>query len=129
MSGTDKCRMPLREAAGGGRKGALQLLVHKGVHVNMPYGTETALLHAVTDGHYEYVEMLLRAGADINVDITYGRTTLFYAVLLERNSSNPCIDLLLQAGADVNAANNWDEYLLRDGRYASCGHVGGLSCF
>ena len=107
INGTDKCRILLREAAGRGKKEALQWLIEKEARVNMPYGTETALLRAVTSGHCECADMLLRAGADINADIIYGRTTLFYAVLLERNSSNPCIDLLLQAGADVNGANNW----------------------
>ena len=51
--------------------------------------------------------MLLKAEADVNADISCGRTTLFYVVLFEKNSSNPCIDLLLKAGADVNVTNNW----------------------
>ena len=74
----------------------------------MPYGSDsdTALLVAVTNDHYECVDSLLKAGANVNADISCGRTTLFYAVIFERNSNNPCIDLLLEAGADVNVVNN-----------------------
>ena len=95
----NKCRNPLREAAREGRKEALQSLIDKGADVNMPHGTDTALLATVTNDHYECVDMLLKAGANVN--------TVFHAVLFERNSSNPCIDQKLQAGADVNVTNSW----------------------
>ena len=84
MNGS-KCRNPLKEAAVEGRKEVLQLLIEKGADVSMPYGTDTALLAAVTNDHYECVDSLLKAGANVNADNLCGRTTLFYGVPFERN--------------------------------------------
>ena len=80
----NKCRNPLREVACEGRKVALKLLIEKGADVNMPYDTDTALLAVVTNDHYKCMDMLLKAGADVNADISCGKTTLFMQFSLKK---------------------------------------------
>ena len=61
---------------------------------------QTALFHA---NSAEFVELLLRAEADVNIRDRRGETPLFDAV---RRESAQSVALLLDAGADVNIRNN-----------------------
>mgnify|MGYP000276209955 CR=1 FL=1 len=59
---------------------------------------------AETNTNPEVMEVLLKAGADIEVSDKYGETPLLLAVDGEIVMENPeVIDALLKAGADVNA--------------------------
>lgn len=72
----------------------------------------TALMAAAKFGHEGKVQVLLEAGADVNlamskkVSSTRGRTALLYAVSEgQKNVSK----LLVEAGANVNAETTWGE--------------------
>jgi len=89
---------PLHEAASFGRPKIAQMLIERGVDVNM--GSITPLHAAARKGHADIVKLLLRHGARVNVG-TEGReeTPLHWAV----GSGNKEIALLLLArGADPN---------------------------
>ena len=58
------------------------------------------LLHFVSNyGHKDIVELLIKAGAEVNVQCKFGNTPLHYASM---DGHTECIELLIKAGADVN---------------------------
>jgi cytohesin len=83
----------LMRAADAGDVAAIRKLLAAGVHPDVPDPNDrgwTALLHAVRDGRYEAVELLLGAGADPNLCLTYppvvaaaehGRTEILRALI------------------------------------------------
>lgn len=64
---------------------------------------ETALHIASIKSSPELVQLLLKAGADINPVDEWGQTPLFIAV---HNKNNAVAMLLISKGADINKANN-----------------------
>ena len=54
---------------------------------------------AVENGYEKCTEMLIKAGADVNmVDVEHGKTALHFAT----GKDEKCFEMLLEAGADVN---------------------------
>ena len=73
---------------------------------------KAALMCNIEAGHYDTVcaEILLKAGADVNMADNNGFTSLVKAVL---DDNVKCTQLLIEAGADVNFVNrNGDTALL-----------------
>lgn len=62
----------------------------------------TPLHHAAYAGHVEIIELLIKAGANVEALALNGATPLMRAIQSSRPS---CVDVLLKAGADVNAVN------------------------
>src|SRR5579872_4247273 len=60
------------------------------------------LLFAIRDGDHARVQMLLRAGADVNTRDADGTTALMHSVI---ESDVTMIKLLLDSGAEINAKN------------------------
>ena len=79
-------------------------LIMAGADVNTTNseGTITPLISAVQEENAEYVEELLRAGADVNA--TDGLDTALMVACKTGNET--IVKLLLEAGADVNAENS-----------------------
>jgi ankyrin repeat protein len=72
---------PLVSACAEGNLSESQRLLARGASPDA-YGVDfmqTALISATRSGHLEIVELLLRNGADINLQDCYGRTALDYA--------------------------------------------------
>ena len=65
---------------------------------------DTALIVASNNGHTDIVEMLLKAGADVDARNKYGYTALIEA---SWGSHIDIVRMLLKAGADVNAQNHF----------------------
>ena len=72
-------------------------------HIFCPI-TDTALIVASNNGHTDIVEMLLKAGANVDARNKYGYTALIEA---SWGSHVDIIRMLLKAGADVNAQNHF----------------------
>lgn len=66
----------------------------------------TALHYAVQNNKYAFVEKLLNAGADFELQDKYGNTALIRAVSSFRGDGR-IIELLLENGADRNKKNNY----------------------
>ncbi|CAL8352837.1 unnamed protein product [Boreogadus saida] len=60
---------------------------------------KTAVYLAAEHGHHECLEMLAAAGANVEIQATYGGTPLMAATEAD---SEPCVDALLEHGADPN---------------------------
>ena len=58
----------------------------------------TPLIYAAENGHDNCLELLIKAGADVNRQ-KVGKTALSAAA---ENGENKCVDMLIEAGADVN---------------------------
>jgi ankyrin repeat protein len=72
---------PLHEAAFGGRKEIVELLISNGADVNAKHdGFGTTPLHrAAYRGHKEIVELLIGKGADVNAKNANGETPIDWA--------------------------------------------------
>jgi ankyrin repeat protein len=79
---------------------AEHLIQVSGVNLNQPgrMGT-TPLFIACANGHTAIIEMLLRAGADMNLAMEDGSTPIFIASF---SGEVEAVRLLIEAGADVN---------------------------
>jgi len=82
--------------AGGGRAGGT-------VPLGAPKGGLTALLFAARQGALDCVQLLVKAGADVNQASVDGSSPLLVAV---QNGYYDIASFLLERGADANLANN-----------------------
>jgi len=64
---------------------------------------KSLLINAAYYGRKDFVELLIKAGTDVNVRTSYGWSALIYAAT---NGSKDIVELLLKAGADVNTKDN-----------------------
>ena len=69
----------------------------------------TALTSATAKDHSQCLEMLLKAGADVNVKDKYGYTALARAA---KKGHTQCLEILLKAGADVNMSYGYHDTVL-----------------
>ena len=91
---------PLHEAAGGGHKDIVALLLAHGADVNArDVGGRTPLHEAAAGGHKDIVALLLAHGADANARDINGRTPLFDAGRAD------VMEALLAGGSDIAAKN------------------------
>ena len=67
---------------------------------------ETALKCATANGHYQCIDILLLAGADVNCTDEDGLTSLHIA---SRLGEVLCVQVLIQAGADVNIFDKYQK--------------------
>ena len=79
----------------------VELLLAKGAHLNQPVKYKSALMHAVSEGHFEIAKLLLARGEEVNAQTDEG-TALMMAV---RRGNPQMVQLLLHAGARVNATH------------------------
>ncbi len=84
-------------------------LLEQGVDVNIKYYGITPLHKAVQNNRLEIIEILLLAGAGINIKDRYGRVPLYYAI---GNKNREIVHLLISVGADLNVADNYNVRLL-----------------
>lgn len=100
-------KTPLMMAVKAGEYKIAEFLVEKGARVDQVYSDSTALIDLVSnepDDRYDLpmLELLIKAGADVNIKNEYGLTPLLIAV---KNRLIFFADALLKAGADVNAVD------------------------
>lgn len=95
---------------------SIRFLIAQGLNVNAEISNgeddtvETPLSYAVSEGNYEAVSELLRAGADYNLYSSNGN--MFQAVALSNRYTTPevkrVIEALIRAGGNVNAHRQAD---------------------
>ena len=96
----------LRIACENGNIDVIQRFINDGFDINQEldeYGW-TPLIFASDNGHKEIVEMLMRAGADIEKADKYGWTPLIVAI---NNGHKEIVEILIRAGADIEKANKY----------------------
>jgi len=102
----------LRTTAKMGNIEGVKKAIADGANVNARDNSGNALNHATANrmprahligGHKGIVELLIAAGADVNVKNQRGRTPLYDAAIWDRKD---IAKLLFDAGADVNAKDN-----------------------
>ena len=77
----------------------LQKLIDTGIDPDVPFqGPSRALMVASTNGYIDCVNILLKAGANVNVEID----DMSILMATAGKGWNECVESLLQAGADVN---------------------------
>jgi len=84
----------------------IKLLIKYGdidVNIQDVFDERRPLHFASYDGHTEIVKLLIKAGADLNVQNKFGETPLHFANM---DGHKDCIELLINAGADVNIQDN-----------------------
>lgn len=75
----------------------IELLKNPNVDINIQIDGLSALV--VAHDNLELVELLLKNGADINMQVSHGMTSLFFAA---KEGKSDLVKLLLDNGADVN---------------------------
>ena len=90
-------------------------MLEAGADVNIECEHNTALNLASRGGLYETVDLLIRAGADVNKVPEDGKTALMEASGTsergEPGDTTKCLKLLIEAGADVNAVTSYGSAL------------------
>jgi len=100
-SPTNSRSIPLVLAAESGSIESVKLHIAAGTDLNINYGGSNALYEAVLEGRNEIVELLIEAGANVNLKHgIYGDTPLYPAAIKGRKK---ICELLIAKGADVNA--------------------------
>ena len=98
-------------------------LIQAGADVNLTdCRGRNALCFVASDSHYETIDTLLKARANVNNVIREGNTPLLSAVGLKHNGDQDCkkehnsyvktVKILIEAGTDVNIQNNDGETAL-----------------
>ena len=89
--------MPLMEAARNGDAKSLSSLLQSRINVNGEQA-DKGLIASVANGHEKCVELLIKAGADVNTVAGDGEPVLMTAV---KRGHDGCVKELIEAGADV----------------------------
>ena len=102
---TDKAPdIPLVLAAQNGNIESVNLHIQTGTDLNQSYNGKNALYEAILEGNNTIVELLIEAGANVNLKHEiYGDTPLYPAAIKGRKK---ICELLITKGADVNAKRN-----------------------
>ena len=106
MNTADYCgRTAVQYAAQNGDHVMLQQLIDAGADVNKANNVDgkTSLIEATSQNHPECANILIKAGASVNMANEKARTALIYAA---EKGNRQTLTLLLEAGADVNKADN-----------------------
>jgi ankyrin repeat protein len=97
----------LHDAAGNGNEQMVALLIERGAQVDVKDKRGTTALYSAASGtkdSKEAVELLLAAGADINVKRTAEPDQGFGLLHVAIKNSNPrVVELLIAKGLDINA--------------------------
>ena len=64
--------------------------------------------------HLEFIELLLKNGADVNWKDKYGQTILMIASVKSNNTNKALLDLLIKHGADLDNITDSEGYTGRD---------------
>ena len=100
-SPTNARNIPLVLAAESGSIESVKLHIAAGTDLNINYGGSNALYEAVLEGHNEIIELLIEAGANVNLKHgIHGDTPLYPGAIKGRKK---ICELLITKGADVNA--------------------------
>lgn len=101
----DLLALGLIEAAVEGHAQIVQLLLEEGANINQrhKYNGETALAIATFNNREKVIEVLLIAGADVNIPNNDGVTPLMFA---SAKCSLRVVRHMLKAGADVSAISS-----------------------
>lgn len=80
-------------------------MIIKGVDINLGYegSKQNALMKASANGHGQVVDILIKAGADLNAKDKDGKTALMFATI---NKKTAVAKMLLDAGADKSLRDN-----------------------
>lgn len=101
-------RNPLPFAAERGYKGAIKLLIERGIHIEQTSNVDgtgpTALVLAITSGHKDIASFLIEHGANIEAVDGNGRTPLLLAT--GDDQAYELSKLLLDAGSHIDATDN-----------------------
>ena len=85
------------------------------IHLVTKKNGNTALITATLSGQYEIVEILIKAGSDINYKNYYGNSAI---LVIDKNNIPEILQLLIDNGANINDTNNdgWTtlHYFCRD---------------
>ncbi len=100
-------RTPLHDAAGYGNDQMVELLIERGAQVDVKDKRGTTALYSAASGtkdSKETVELLLAAGADINIKRTAEPDKGFGILHAAIKNSNPrVVEMLITKGLDINA--------------------------
>ncbi|KAK1662305.1 hypothetical protein QYE76_050464 [Lolium multiflorum] len=99
MKVDDKGRTVLHHAAGAGSCEVTELLLSKGMPVDLDFGRGTPLIIASINGEHKTLKILLDHQADPNITTTGVGLPMLHALIYR---SFECMKLLIEAGADVN---------------------------
>ncbi|PON27151.1 hypothetical protein TGAM01_v204100 [Trichoderma gamsii] len=101
-------RNPLPFAAERGYKGAVELLIERGIRIDQTSDVDgtgpTALVLAITSGHEKIASLLIEHGANVEAVDGNGRTPLLLAA--KSDESLRLSQLLLYEGANIDATDN-----------------------
>ena len=85
------------------------LLGSESQHTDDAHGLLHRLLNTARKGNVEYIDKLIKAGADVNKIGVGDRTSLICVASLGHHK---CVDILIQAGADVNIQDKYGKTAL-----------------
>ena len=95
------CNSSLQEAINNDHFECFELLLRAGADVNGSKIGKPVLIEAARKGLEQYVNLLISAGAGVNVRNKFGNTALIAAV---KSGNENCVKRLIHAGADVNGS-------------------------
>jgi len=117
----DMINLSLHEVSRNGNAVAVQALLDNGYNVNtLDRFGDTALSEAAAHGHIDIAQMLLGAGADLNL----GNETPLY--IAAGNGHIDIIQILIDAGADLNSVNHLNQTPLYLAAYSNKPRIASL---